>query len=166
MVDMSRMLVSAVVQDDIDAILQIAEECGLSNWTAEDYSLEIGRTGSVFLKVVNTSCIGFIIGRIVPGEDGRRSEAEIYNIGITPEFQHSGFGSSLIEAFLDRCSSRNVGSVFLEVRASNVNAHSFYEKHQFVETAIRSCFYGDPTEDAIVMRLEVVRHATNGQLDT
>ncbi len=151
-------IVSPVTEDDIETILRIAKDCDLSEWTGEDYSREIGRADSIFLKVENSAgeLLGFIIGRIIRGANEHAPEAEIYNIGVAPQSQHLGLGGSLIDAFATKCSTAKGGTIFLEVRAGNSNALKFYEKHGFAPISIRKGFYSDPEEDAIVMRLEIL----------
>ena len=44
---------------------------------------------------------------------------------------------------------------FLEVRESNLSAINFYKKNNFKQISIRKKYYSEPTEDAIIMKLEV-----------
>ena len=44
--------------------------------------------------------------------------------------------------------------IFLEVRESNQVAINFYKKNNFKQISIRKGYYSDPTEDAIIMKME------------
>ena len=44
-----------------------------------------------------------------------------------------------------------ISYINLEVRESNNNAVSLYEKHGFENCGIRKNFYENPTEDAVIM---------------
>jgi len=147
--------ISPVTVSDIDSIQEVAKSCDLSYWTAVDYSNELERDDSIFIKATpkDGPCLAFIVGRLVPGivrEDTR--DAEIYNIGVRPGNQNAGVGSRLMGAFLTECRTRGVHTVWLEVRAGNSPAIAFYTKHGFNVVAVRRSFYRDPVEDAIVMK--------------
>ena len=147
--------ISKAVAHDVPAIEDITNACKLAPWTAPHYVSELSRPDSIFLKAAigDIPCSGFIIGRIIPAiVHDAGLDAEIYNIGVHPDRQREGLGSKLIESFLEECQNRSVQSVWLEVRSGNLTAISFYSKHLFDVIAVRSSFYRDPVEDAIVMR--------------
>jgi ribosomal-protein-alanine N-acetyltransferase len=85
-------------------------------------------------------------------------EAEIYNIGSRQVFRKQGIGSRLIGQFIRICTERRNKSIWLEVRAGNREAISFYTSHGFVPMATRRNFYTCPTEDAVVMALQLAGH--------
>ena len=147
--------ISRVTISDISSVENLATSCGLSYWTRADYLSELARGDSIFLKATSgdESSLGFIVGRLVPGivREGE-FDAEIYNIGVRPSVQNSGIGSRLMHAFMTECQNRSVGALWLEVRKSNSTAIAFYSKHGFDLMTIRSSFYRDPVEDAIVMK--------------
>ena len=145
---------------DINAIEEIANDCGLASWTASDYLSELPRPDSLFLKATlgDSDCLGFVLARIIPAVNaGTGEDAEIYNIGVAPDKQHGGIGSLLMNAFLEECRNRLVSIVWLEVRNGNSPAISFYSKHRFEVVAVRKAFYRNPVEDAIVMRSSLYR---------
>jgi len=144
-----------VVAADVTAIEDIANACKLAPWTASDYTSELSRPDSIFLKssISDIPCSGFILGRMIPGiVQNVGLDAEIYNIGVHPDCQREGIGSKLIDSFLEECRNRSVQSVWLEVRSGNYVAISFYSEHLFEVIAVRRSFYRNPIEDAIVMR--------------
>ena len=144
-----------VAAADVPTIEDIAKACELAPWASSDYLSELSRPDSIFLKAAlgDTSCSGFILGRIIPGViQDTGLDSEIYNIGVRPVHQHEGIGSRLMDSFLEECRNRSVNCVWLEVRSGNFGAISFYSKHLFEVMAVRKSFYRDPVEDAIVMR--------------
>jgi len=90
---------------------------------------------------------GFIAGRTL-GE-----EWEIENIAVAGLERRRGFGTRLVEEFLDLARGRGADTVFLEVRESNLAARRLYAKWNFVERGRRRLYYHDPEEDAIVYQL-------------
>ncbi|NOT47858.1 MAG: ribosomal protein S18-alanine N-acetyltransferase [Acidobacteria bacterium] len=146
------------VEEDIDQVVALTEELGLSRWSREDYLAELARSDShMHVALRLEKLIGFIVGRNIPGSrDETGLDAEIYNIGVHRSEQGSGVGRVLLCSVLDECRRKNVQLVWLEVRVKNANAISFYEKAGFTQFAARPKFYTDPPDDGIVMRLSLV----------
>ena len=142
--------------NDIDDVIRIAEECGLSPWSSNDYAEETLRTDSTLLKLEDKTglTVGFLVGRrVLSASSETQFDSEIYNIGVSKSFQRSGCGTLLLREFLARCVSELVQTVWLDVRISNKGAISFYSKFGFSEYTVRTRFYGDPLEDGMVMKL-------------
>ena len=73
---------------------------------------------------------------------------EILAIATVEEYRNKGIAQEL----LDKIKTKDI---FLEVRESNKKAINFYKKNNFKQISIRKGYYSDPTEDAIIMKLEV-----------
>ena len=73
---------------------------------------------------------------------------EILAIATIEEYRNKGIAQKL----LDKIKTKNI---FLEVRESNQIAINFYKKNKFKEISIRKNYYSEPTENAIIMKLEV-----------
>jgi [ribosomal protein S18]-alanine N-acetyltransferase len=145
------------LKGDLEEIVAIASELGLSRWTATDYLDEMTREDSTMLVADGVNgLVGFIVGRRVPATcpDGGH-DAEIYNIGVSRSLQRSGLGTRLLGAFIHCCRHWDAGEIWLEVRSANVSAISFYEKFGFEEYAVRKAFYRDPIDDGVLMRLRL-----------
>ncbi len=149
------MIISRAHPEDVPDLVEIQTECELSPWTSEGYRSELERPDSVILIARDTDGrrVGFIVGRVV--DNPGKPEAEIYNIGIRPPFQHRGIGTQLLSEFLDLCRKQGVTAIWLEVRVSNLGAIAFYGAHGFVGQDRRRSFYSDPIEDADVMVLRI-----------
>lgn len=91
----------------------------------------------------------------LPSAMGARFGAKIYepfyndypahlHIDILPEYQHSGYGTQLMNALKAELKSRNIKGVMLCVGAGNKNAVAFYNKNGFeiVKSAPGSYFMG------------------------
>jgi len=151
---MSASRIRSIESAHIVDLIRIAEETNLNRWTAAAYLDELKDPNSVTFRIDSDTegTIGFIVGRVVPAaDDDLAVDAEIYNIGIAPDAQGNGFGQMLLDAFLAECRSRNVRSIWLEVRESNEPALGIYSKNGFERVGIRKDFYSDPRENAIVM---------------
>lgn len=76
-------------------------------------------------------------------------ECELLNIAVAPGQRRHGIGASLLREYLRGFS----GTVFLEVRRSNLGAQKFYKSLNFQEISVRKGYYSDPCEDGVVMKL-------------
>ena len=72
---------------------------------------------------------------------------EILAIATVEEYRNKGIAQEL----LDKIKTKDI---FLEVRESNQVAINFYKKNNFKQISIRKGYYSDPTEDAIIMKME------------
>ncbi|MCC6261937.1 MAG: ribosomal protein S18-alanine N-acetyltransferase [Bryobacterales bacterium] len=89
--------------------------------------------------------LGFAAARqIVP------QEAEILNLAVHPSARRRGIARAILLELLNMLQ----GEVFLEVRTSNRAAILLYESLHFARVGIRTSYYSNPGEDAIVLRLQ------------
>ena len=151
------MEITKATTQHIDEILAIARELNLSQWSREDYSIELSKTDSFFLVAVeeNGSAIGFIIGGLVPGSQIDSWAAEIFNVGVMDRCRRKGAGSKLVRSFLDLARHSGAEQTYLEVRSANRPAIDFYVKHGFEVYSSRRSYYVNPVEDATLMRLSL-----------
>jgi ribosomal-protein-alanine N-acetyltransferase len=82
-------------------------------------------------------------------------EAYIQTIAVAPRAQRRGVGTALLEELIDEARKRGVGHLDLEVRADNDAARRLYERHGFIEIAVRRNYYQPSGTDAVVMRKEL-----------
>ena len=73
---------------------------------------------------------------------------EILAIATVEEYRNKGIAQELLNKIKTK-------DIFLEVRKSNEKAINFYKKNNFKQISIRKGYYSDPTEDAIIMKMEV-----------
>ena len=72
---------------------------------------------------------------------------EILAIATVEEYRNKGIAQELLNKIKTK-------DIFLEVRESNKKAINFYKKNNFKQISIRKGYYSDPTEDAIIMKME------------
>ena len=97
----------------------------------------------------NSKVAGFLVVRAVV------AEAEILNLCVAPEKRRTGLAESLLDVAVAELRRTRVDRLFLEVRESNTQAISFYEKHHFRETGRRPGYYRNPDEAAVLMMKEL-----------
>ena len=79
-------------------------------------------------------------------------EWEIDNVAVVGAARRRGLGSRLLGEFMDLARIGGGKHIFLEVRASNLEARALYRKWAFLEAGLRKSYYENPVEDALILR--------------
>lgn len=145
-----------MTEHDLLEVVEIEELCGLSRWGWAAYHAELVHGNARLLLVAycdsatsasrDNRLAGFVASRLVA------DELHINNIAVRPSYRRRGIGGKLLQAVLDEALSLGVKSSLLEVRASNKDAQALYQTCGFRIVGRRTGYYGDPPEDALVMR--------------
>jgi len=131
---------------DIEAILSIqGVSPEIAQWAVWDYE----RVARGEMAGWVAEGIGFLIARSVG------NEVEILNLAVHPEARRQGVGSALLEEAVRWSRGLEAKKALLEVRASNVAALQFYERHQFQAIGKRAGYYRAPLDDALVLSLNL-----------
>lgn len=119
----------------------------LKNHNIED---EINNKNYIFLKLLlNEKIIGYIsLSYCIDTMD-------IIAIVIHKKYSKMGFGSILLEYVLNFAKEKNIKSILLEVRKSNIIAQHLYQKFNFKHINTRINYYSDNFEDAYVYLLKL-----------
>jgi ribosomal-protein-alanine N-acetyltransferase len=78
-------------------------------------------------------------------------EAHIVAIAVREAYRGRGLGELLLIRAIEIACESQVDNVTLEVRRSNLVAQALYEKYQFLKVGVRTRYYSDNHEDAIIM---------------
>jgi len=131
---------------DAGAVEQLLQKCPEAGaWPGDSYQELIPPAYSAWVVEAGRSVRGFLAARAVAGQ------GEILNLAVDPANRNAGHASSLLERALDEFRRQGIADIFLEVRASNSAALSFYEHHGFVRTGARPGYYQNPPEAAVLM---------------
>ena len=152
LIDEKKLAVIELDENLVHLIVEIGEESGLSNWSAAGYLSEIQKKESVCLAaLLENELIGFILIRQISFD-----EAEILNFAVREEFRQKGVGKHLLKTAIRKIQAAELlQNIWLEVRESNFQAILFYEKFGFKIITKRNNFYTHPTENALLMKLEI-----------
>ncbi|NLN15571.1 MAG: ribosomal protein S18-alanine N-acetyltransferase [Tissierellia bacterium] len=141
-------------EDDVDQVVEIEREAFTTPWSREAFMAEVNKNKLAKYMVAEVD------GRVV-GFGGMwliLNEAHITNIAVKEEYRGMGVGKRILESLIYYCALKNIDSMTLEVRKSNMVAQKLYRKYGFVEYGVRSNYYTDNGEDAIVMwRTNILR---------
>lgn len=78
-------------------------------------------------------------------------EANINNVAVIPSHRGRGISKILMNELIAMAKSEGAKELYLEVRSSNRVAQNLYRSLGFVMIGLRSGYYVDTEEDAIVM---------------
>ncbi|OCN04429.1 hypothetical protein A4S06_11185 [Erysipelotrichaceae bacterium MTC7] len=136
---------------DLPAVLAIENQVFSSPYNEANYAYEIedSPVANLYVYMQDEKVIGYIDYWIT------FDSAQLCKVAVHPDKQHQGIGEQLMEYMFAHLDDE-VEHVFLEVRNSNKNAISFYEKLGFIEIDVRKNYYKDPTEDARIMGVMLV----------
>ncbi len=90
------------------------------------------------------------------GMEYAAGEGHIINVATHPSFRRLGCARSVLFSLIGFCRERGIGYLDLEVRKSNAPAISLYSGAGFVPVAVRKRYYRFPSEDAVIMSLNIV----------
>jgi ribosomal-protein-alanine acetyltransferase len=143
----------ALMQEaDLAAIIEIERKSNSHPWTERNFQDAIT---SGYLSLVareHGHVCAFAIARTLV------DEAELLLIAVTPGERRQGVAALLWIELAQRLRTAGATKVFLEVRASNAPARSFYGSRGFAQIGLRKNYYpngvhdGD-REDAILMQV-------------
>ena len=128
----------------IEQIFNLEKEIFKSSAFSKSYlnTLIKGDNSFIYVYLIDDKVCGYLM--ILDSID----VYEILAIAAVEEYRNKGIAQEL----LDKIKTKDI---FLEVRESNQTAINFYKKNNFKEIRIRKNYYSEPTENAIIMKLEV-----------
>ena len=77
-------------------------------------------------------------------------EVEILNLAVLPTERRSGHGRRILQLVLQAAAKMGIQNVLLEVRTGNLPAVALYESCGFRRLGVRSRYYPDTNEDALI----------------
>ena len=137
---------------DIEAVIEIQTQCReASQWSRKEYELlaaasSVNSTTPCWVAENDGRVAGFLAARKLA------DELEILNLAVVPASQRQGIAGQLLRAAMKWAAAEKIAKIYLEVRASNTAAKTFYQSHGFHAIGKRPNYYGDPPEDALLLR--------------
>jgi len=157
-------LVRAATGGDLAEVLAL--ERGIteaSHWTEAEYAaivLEGASEGAVrrcfFVAEAEARLLGFAVGKVIGS--GRGGIGELESVVVMEKARRAGVGRVLCGSVVDWCRKLGATAVELEVRVGSVGAIALYEGLGFVVSGRRGWYYREPAEDALMMRLDLVKN--------
>ena len=140
-------MIKKLTSDDInymEQIFNLEKEIFKNSAFSKSYlnTLIKGDNSFIYIYLIDDKVCGYLI--ILDSID----VYEILAIATVEEYRNKGIAQELLAKI-------RIKNIFLEVRESNQTAINFYKKNKFKEISIRKNYYSEPTENAIIMKLEV-----------
>ena len=136
----------ADISDAAD-IAEVEKACFPKPWTEETIRHDLMENGKAryYVAVDGGHIVGYMSVWVLD------YEGYINNVAVIPGYRRKHIASMLLEVMLDATEAEGIVSHTLGVRKGNKAARRLYEKYDFKETAVRSHYYSDNGEDAIIM---------------
>lgn len=132
---------------DLDAVLAIEHASFNNPTTREWYESELERPEVCFVYLIRTGAdvAGFCaFWKVV-------DQIHINNLAIDPSFRGRGLGTQLLREVLREAERLGAPHATLEVRRSNTAARRLYEQAGFTIAGVRTSYYTNPIEDALIL---------------
>jgi len=133
---------------DLDAVIEIEEASFVNPTTKEWYESELQRPDVCYIYVIRTPggpIAGFCaFWKVV-------DQIHINNLAVRPEHRRHGIGRVLLERILADAARLGAPNATLEVRRSNTAARRLYERAGFAIAGVRTSYYTNPIEDALIL---------------
>jgi ribosomal-protein-alanine N-acetyltransferase len=147
-----RIVVDRMKVEDLPAVHEIERESFSTPWPAHAYRHELE----------NNRLAHYIVARFGDGLAGFAGmwllvdEAHITTFATRRAWRRQGIGERLLLALLDLAASRGAHEATLEVRPSNGPARRLYEKYGFKVVGVRTRYYSDNNENALIMTTDAL----------
>jgi ribosomal-protein-alanine N-acetyltransferase len=131
---------------DLSAIETIEQKAYPTPWSRSMFASELAKPTSICLGAFEgPDLVGYVI-------NSRYVDAwHVMNVAVDPEHQRRGVATALLERLFELTSDDERRGYTLEVRVSNEDAITLYEKLGFESRGIRRGYYTDNREDAVIM---------------
>jgi len=150
-----RILIDRATAQDLERLLRIEEESFSGPWTRKMFEVELEgnpfsylfAARSIYDGEASGGIVGYVCFWVV------FNEVRVMTLAVEPSVRRQGIASELVQFMLTFGRAQGAVRAILEVRASNLAARGLYEQMGFRQTAVRTKYYANPTEDAILMEM-------------
>ncbi|HEY5715569.1 MAG TPA: ribosomal protein S18-alanine N-acetyltransferase [Psychromonas sp.] len=147
LIDKEKLQIVPMGLADIASVYELELRCHSHPWSEKLFLSNFGKRYFSHLLLTDNQVVGYFVASSVAGE------VTLMNVAIAPEVQGQGLGALLLTFLQDYSRANNEEQIWLEVRASNINALKLYRKLGFVEVDMRKDYYPGKNgrEDAVIM---------------
>jgi ribosomal-protein-alanine N-acetyltransferase len=152
---MSGWHIEAITAHDLDKIVNIDRYAFKRPWQRNLFLAELSSndTDSYSVKSYRAAetqaIIAYVFLRFII------NELHIIRIAVAPQFRQCGVATGLLQYCFRLAKEKQVTSVYIEVRPSNIPAIALYKKLGFQLIGRRPNYYSESSEDALVMEKNV-----------
>lgn len=140
-----------MTESHVLAVARLEKLCFPDPWSEASVAGELENPLSLWLVAVEN---GEVVGYV--GSQAVLNAADIMNVAVAPEHRRKGIARLLLLQLEEEMRQKDVCSLTLEVRVSNLPAQALYEELGYREVGRRPNYYRKPKEDALILRKEWV----------
>ncbi len=146
----NNLIFTELSKDDVAELAALDRECFSVPWSED-----------AFLKDSKNPLAHYVITKIdnkIIGYGGFwavMDEGQITNIAVSKKMRRLGIGKKILGELIKKAKDKNLNRLTLEVRESNLSAIALYSGFKFTKTGLRKNYYKNPTENAVLMDLEI-----------
>jgi ribosomal-protein-alanine N-acetyltransferase len=135
---------------DLSEVIEIERASFAYPWSTNFFLQELKvNCARSLLAVVGDKPVGYVIYWML------QHEIDVHNLAVHPAYRRHGIGKALLEAVIEEARRQGASQVTLEVRKSNEAAQKLYQALGFSAKGVRTAYYSDDGEDALIMALEL-----------
>lgn len=140
--------------EDLDEVLAIECASFSTPWSRGAFLYELKQNQAARCWVMRgTESAPRVLGYLCLWEVN--PEIHITNLAVHPDWRRQGIARSLLAAILEDARRRRLTLALLEVRPSNTEARTLYERLGFRVVGRRKGYYFDTGEDALLMQADL-----------
>ena len=143
------MEIQYMTAETVPAVARLEAVCFPDPWSEASVAEELDNPLSLWLVALED---GEVIGYV--GSQAVLDAADIMNVAVAPEHRRRGIARLLLLQLEEEMRQKDVASLTLEVRASNLPAQILYDKLGYRQVGLRPNYYRKPREDALILRKE------------
>lgn len=136
---------------DLSEVMAIEEQSYEFPWTPGIFSDCLDNQYTAMVYVQNNRILAYFVSQFIV------DECHLLNLCVRHEARGQGLGKKFIKYLIHLARQKDMGSIFLEVRVSNIVAIQLYDNLGFNEIGLRRDYYPDSNgrEDAMVLAYEI-----------
>lgn len=133
-----------------EQVYQIEELSFITPWSRKSIRSEIDNKAGRYIVILDGEKVAAYGGFWLVLD-----EANINNVAVHPDYRGRGISKLLMNTLIQMAMAEGAKHMYLEVRSSNSVAQGLYRGLGFKMIGLRSGYYIDTGEDAIVMMKEL-----------
>ena len=143
------MIITNMREQHVSQVAELEKLCFSDPWSENSVASELNNQLALWLVAEDNGRVaGYVGSQTVMGE------SDMMNVAVHPDYRKQGIATTLIVGLVEELRKRESHCLTLEVRASNENAISLYQKLEFQQVGCRKNYYRNPKEDALILRKE------------
>ena len=143
------MIITNMREQHVSQVAELEKLCFSDPWSESSVASELNNQLALWLVAEDNGRVaGYVGSQTVMGE------SDMMNVAVHPDYRKQGIATTLIVGLVEELRKRESHCLTLEVRASNENAISLYQKLEFQQVGCRKNYYRNPKEDGLILRKE------------